>query len=65
MDNKIKEFYEEYKTYILFLALWWVWLFVGTCVYTSVLDISIAQGFYQAVNVGYRYTIDSIELKTD
>lgn len=37
----------------LFLVLWILWLLFGTLWYTYAGDLGYAQGFYQAVNIGY------------
>ena len=33
--------------------MWFTWLFIGTCFYIDALDLSVAEGFYMAVNIGY------------
>ena len=41
------------STKTCFLLLWLSWLIVGSLYYSWDLDLTIAQGFYMAVNVGY------------
>ena len=35
------------------IIMWFVWLLLGTCFYITILDLSIGEGFYMAVNIGY------------